>query len=156
MCLLILAHRASPQYPLLVAANRDEFHQRPTTPSGFWSEHPSLLAGRDEELGGTWMGVTREGKFAAVTNFRDPAASADAPRSRGELPLNYLLGHQRPAAPVLTDLQLAGRRSPSLAYKLILNLNPATKVLGSFLSPPVLVTNWKSGLMVSQGVTWMA
>ena len=98
MCLLIFAHRVSRQYPLLVAANRDEFHRRPTTPSRFWPEQPSLLAGRDEQLGGTWMGLTRAGKFAAVTNFRDPAATVDAPRSRGELPLDYLLGQGRPEA----------------------------------------------------------
>ena len=98
MCLLIFAHRASRQFPLLVAANRDEFHGRPTTASRFWPDHPNLLAGRDEQLGGTWMGVSRDGKFAAVTNFRDPTASPDAPRSRGELPLDYLLGQQGPNA----------------------------------------------------------
>jgi uncharacterized protein with NRDE domain len=80
----------------LLAANRDEFHQRPTCPSGFWPDHPMLLAGRDEQLGGTWMGITRDGRFAAVTNFRDPAATALAPRSRGELPLDYLLGELQP------------------------------------------------------------
>jgi uncharacterized protein with NRDE domain len=90
MCLIIFAHRVSAQYPLLVAANRDEYHQRPTTASGYWPDHPQLLAGRDEQLGGTWMGITRSGRFAAVTNFRDPGASKAAPRSRGELPLNFL------------------------------------------------------------------
>lgn len=97
MCLLIFAHRSVPDYPLLVAANRDEFHQRPTRASRFWPEHPTLLAGRDEQAGGTWMGVTRDGRFAAVTNFRDPAATQGAPRSRGELPLDYLLGQLQPA-----------------------------------------------------------
>jgi uncharacterized protein with NRDE domain len=92
MCLIIFAHRVSAQYPLLIAANRDEYHQRPTTGSSFWPDHPQLLAGRDEQLGGTWMGITRTGRFAAVTNFRDPAASTAAPRSRGELPLNFLTG----------------------------------------------------------------
>jgi uncharacterized protein with NRDE domain len=96
MCLLIFAHQSSPQYPLLVAANRDEFHQRPTAAAKFWPEDGELLAGTDEQLGGTWMGVTRGGKFAAVTNFRDPAATPVAPRSRGELPLNYLLGALHP------------------------------------------------------------
>ena len=108
MCLLILAHHVSRQYPLLVAANRDEFHRRPTTPSRFWPEQPSLLAGRDEQLGGTWMGLTRAGKFAAVTNFRDPAATVDAPRSRGELPLDYLLGQRRPEAYLQAVRQRAG------------------------------------------------
>jgi uncharacterized protein with NRDE domain len=92
MCLLIFAHHASEQFPLLVAANRDEFHDRPTRPSMFWPSHPDLLAGQDVRLGGTWMGCTRAGKFAAVTNFRDPTQSAQAPRSRGELPLDFLVG----------------------------------------------------------------
>jgi uncharacterized protein with NRDE domain len=90
MCLLIFAHQISPEYPLLVAANRDEFHARPTAPADWWPEHTGLLAGRDLASGGTWMGVTGDGRFAAVTNFRDPARSAPAPRSRGELPLNFL------------------------------------------------------------------
>ena len=92
MCLLIFAHHIAPEYPLLVAANRDEFHARPTAVSDFWSAYPQLLAGRDELQGGTWMGVTRSGRFAAVTNYRDPARTAAAPRSRGELPLGYLTG----------------------------------------------------------------
>lgn len=96
MCLLIFAHRVSPRYPLVVAANRDEFHARPTAQSGFWPEQPDLLAGRDLEQGGTWMGVTRQGRFAAITNYRDPARTAPAPRSRGELPLNFLTGAQGP------------------------------------------------------------
>ncbi|MFT4823517.1 MAG: hypothetical protein ACI9DH_001452 [Halioglobus sp.] len=96
MCLLIFAHRINPKYPLLVAANRDEFYERPTRSSRFWSEHPDLLAGKDENLGGTWMGATKDGKFAAVTNFRDPQALPSYPRSRGELPLNYLAGQTSP------------------------------------------------------------
>ena len=98
MCLMIFAHRAHSGYPLIVAANRDEFHARPTAPSGFWADHPALMAGRDLEQGGTWMGVTRNGRFAAVTNYRDPAGAASAPRSRGDLPLRYLTGEQGPAA----------------------------------------------------------
>lgn len=96
MCLLIFAHRVTARYPLLVAANRDEFHARPTAPAQFWERHPHLLAGRDEEQGGTWMGATTDGRFAAITNYRDPARTAPAPRSRGELPLNYLTGPDSP------------------------------------------------------------
>lgn len=96
MCLLIFAHRVAPGYPLLVAANRDEFHARPTAAAQFWAQHPKLFAGRDEEQGGTWMGVTTDGRFAAITNYRDPARTAPAPRSRGELPLNYLTGQDSP------------------------------------------------------------
>ena len=94
MCLLIFAFQSHPRYPLLLAANRDEFHARPTRPSRFWEEHPQLLAGKDLEAGGTWMGVTRQGRFAAITNFRDPARTAPAPRSRGDLPLEFLTGDE--------------------------------------------------------------
>ncbi|GAB3285118.1 NRDE family protein [Parahaliea aestuarii] len=90
MCLIIFAYRTHPRYPLLMAANRDEFHARPTAAAGFWRERPDLLAGRDLQAGGTWMGITRGGRFAAITNFRDPARSTPAPRSRGELPLDWL------------------------------------------------------------------
>ena len=94
MCLLIFSHRTDPRYPLVLAANRDEFHARPTAASAFWPEHPDLLAGRDLAQGGTWMGLTRQGRLAAITNYRDPARTAPAPRSRGELPLDYLTGNQ--------------------------------------------------------------
>jgi uncharacterized protein with NRDE domain len=103
MCLLIFAHQVAADYPLLVAANRDEFHARPTAVSGFWPEYPAVLAGRDLQQGGTWMGVSRDGRFAAVTNYRDPSRTASAPRSRGELPLGYLTGEQAPLS-FLNDL----------------------------------------------------
>ncbi len=90
MCLIIFAHRVHPDFPLLLAANRDEFHARPTAPSQFWPEAPGILAGRDLQAGGTWMGISRSGRFAAITNFRDPQQSAPAPRSRGELPTRWL------------------------------------------------------------------
>lgn len=96
MCLIIFAHRTSPERPLVVAANRDEFHGRPTAAARFWPKHPELLAGQDLEQGGTWMGITRSGRFAAVTNFRDPSRTAPAPRSRGELTVNYLAGEDSP------------------------------------------------------------
>lgn len=103
MCLLILAHQVSPDYPFVVAANRDEFYARPTAASKFWSEHPELLAGQDLLQGGTWMGVTRSGRFAAVTNYRDPFQTPEAPRSRGELSRQYLTGSQTPEG-FLTDI----------------------------------------------------
>jgi uncharacterized protein with NRDE domain len=95
MCLLILAHQL-PDLPLVVAANRDEFHARATAASGFWPGQPQLLAGKDLEQGGTWMGITDSGRFAAITNYRDPARTVPAPRSRGELPLAYLQGKAPP------------------------------------------------------------
>jgi len=98
MCLMIFAHQTSARYPLVVAANRDEFHARPTAASQFWSDYPGLLAGQDLDQGGTWMGVTRDARFAAITNYRDPSRTAAAPRSRGALPLDYLTGQREPQA----------------------------------------------------------
>ena len=72
MCLLVLAYRCHPEFPLIVAANRDEFFQRPTAAADFWPDQPHVLAGRDLEQNGTWMGVTKNGRFAALTNVRDP------------------------------------------------------------------------------------
>lgn len=90
MCLLLLAVQAHPRYPLVLAANRDEHHDRPTDPAGWWTDRP-LLGGRDRRAGGTWFAVDRCGRFAAVTNFRDPTRRlVDPPASRGELPLRAL------------------------------------------------------------------
>lgn len=97
MCLIALAWQVHPDYPLLVAANRDEFHARATAPARFWPEAPAVLAGRDLAAGGTWMGVTRTGRFAALTNFREPVA-AKGSRSRGLLVSEYLLSDEEPMA----------------------------------------------------------
>jgi uncharacterized protein with NRDE domain len=70
MCLVLVVWRVHPLYPCLVAANRDEFHARPTARAEWWPEHPQILAGRDLEAGGTWLGLTRTGRFAALTNYR--------------------------------------------------------------------------------------
>ncbi|HYR07921.1 MAG TPA: NRDE family protein [Longimicrobium sp.] len=93
MCLIALALDAHPSYPLVIAANRDEFYARPTAPAAWWADAPEVLAGRDLREGGTWMGVTRGGRVAAVTNYRDPglAQKAGAP-SRGALVADFLRG----------------------------------------------------------------
>ena len=98
MCLILLAHRAHPLYRLVVAANRDEFHARPTAPAAFWPDAPYLLAGRDLREGGTWMGVTRSGRFAAVTNYREMAPPPPDAPSRGHLPGGFLVGEETPEA----------------------------------------------------------
>ena len=92
MCLILFAHRVVPGTPLIVAANRDERFDRPAAPAAVWDDHPEILAGRDLSGGGTWLGVSRSGRFAALTNFRNPATHrADAP-SRGELVKAFLVG----------------------------------------------------------------
>jgi uncharacterized protein with NRDE domain len=92
MCLIALAHRVHPDFPLVVAANRDEFYARPTAPAAFWEDQPAILAGRDLECMGTWLGVTRAGRFAAVTNYRDPADARSGAESRGTLVSRFLGG----------------------------------------------------------------
>src|SRR5690606_21904830 len=89
MCLIALAWQVSPTYPLLVAANRDERHARPTAPARWWLDRPDWFGGRDLEAGGTWLAVDRRGRLAAVTNFRDGTPVAVL-RSRGALITGFL------------------------------------------------------------------
>ena len=153
MCLILFAWQAHPRYPLVVAANRDEFHQRPTAAAGFWEESTDLLAGRDLQAGGTWLGVTKSGRFAAITNFREPQVG-ELPRehSRGHLVTDFLLNDSQP---LLHAEQLAQRGSTysgfnlllgsgnSLAYVSNRNERPATVNAGSHgLSNHLLDTDW--------------
>ena len=91
MCLLVLAWNVHPRYRLVLAANRDEFHDRPAAPLGWWQDAKGIVAGRDLRGSGTWMGAARSGRFGVVTNFRDlePPPTPDAP-SRGELVPGFL------------------------------------------------------------------
>lgn len=91
MCLILIAWRTHPGHPLVVAANRDEFYARPTAPAGPWAEDPRVLGGRDLQAGGSWLGVRTDGRFAAVTNVREPGVPK-GPRSRGDLVRDFLLG----------------------------------------------------------------
>lgn len=84
MCLIVFAWQQNPEFPFVLAANRDEQHARPSAPMEWWSDDEHILAGRDLVAGGSWLALARNGRFAAVTNFRDGVARA-APRSRGEL-----------------------------------------------------------------------
>ena len=98
MCLILFGWNQHPNYRLVLAANRDEFYERPTASADFWEDAPHVLAGRDEKAGGTWMGVTRAGRWAAITNVRDPDRHhPDAP-SRGQLVSRYLKGQITPKA----------------------------------------------------------
>lgn len=96
MCLILFAYNVHPTYKLIVAANRDEFYGRETAPAHFWKDRPEILAGRDLEKMGTWMGVTKNGRFAAVTNYRDPKEITNGKLSRGELVSNYLKSSETP------------------------------------------------------------
>lgn len=89
MCLIVLAWRAEPDHPLIVAANRDEFHARPAAPAHFWDDKPGILAGRDLQARGTWMGISRSGRFAALTNYRG-GTEPSAAHSRGALVTGFL------------------------------------------------------------------
>jgi len=118
MCLILFAWQVHPEYPLVVAANRDEFFSRRTAAPDFWADAPNVLAGRDLEAGGAWLGVTRDGRFAALTNYRDGAKTLPpppspregvtvarrlhplegfTPPSRGELVSGFLTGGKPPA-----------------------------------------------------------
>lgn len=96
MCLVVFAYQCHPKYRLVLAANRDEYFVRPTRPAEFWPEHPTVLAGRDLRSGGTWLGLTRRGRLAAVTNYRDPRWIVADPPSRGLLAADYLTGDLSP------------------------------------------------------------
>ena len=96
MCLILFAYEMHDNYHLILGANRDEFYERPTAPLDWWKDYPSVLAGRDLRGGGTWMGITRTGKFAGITNFRDPAGLKKNAPSRGALVSDFLCGDEPP------------------------------------------------------------
>lgn len=118
MCLIVFAWRPDSDCPLLLAANRDEFHSRASAPMQWWEDAPQVLAGRDLQASGTWLGVGRSGRFAAVTNIRDPnAIAATAPRSRGDLTRAFL-DSDVPAREYLDGV--ASRVSEYLGFNLLL------------------------------------
>jgi len=144
MCLILFAWQAHPRYPLVVAANRDEFHQRPTAAAGFWEEWPDLLAGRDLQAGGTWLGVTKSGRFAAITNFREPQA--------GELPLEHSRGHLvtdflvDESPPLRHAEQLAERGSAYSGFNLLLGSGDSLAYVSNRSDRPAVVSTGSHGL----------
>jgi len=98
MCLIVFAWQVVPAIPFVLAGNRDEFFQRPTAPAAWWQDHPQVYAGRDLEGGGTWLGVTKDGRFAALTNIRAPSERRTDVPSRGMLVADYLIGNAEPDA----------------------------------------------------------
>jgi uncharacterized protein with NRDE domain len=104
---MLFAWRAHPDYQLVFAGNRDEAYERKSAAADFWRDAPRIFGGRDLEKGGTWLGLTLSGRFAAVTNYRDGHAAKIAPRSRGELVAGFLRGDDAPA-PFLRQVEPAG------------------------------------------------
>jgi uncharacterized protein with NRDE domain len=90
MCLIFFSLQEHPAYKLIAVANRDEFYNRKAAPASYWKDYPNILAGRDLEAGGTWMGITRTGKLSFVTNYRDLSNLKDNAPSRGQLVSDYL------------------------------------------------------------------
>lgn len=109
MCLIVFAYGMHADCPLLIAANRDEFYRRASAALEFWKDEPAVLAGRDLEQGGTWLGISTRGRIAALTNVREPARHrADAP-SRGHLVSGFLRSDASPGA-YLDDLSMRASR----------------------------------------------
>ena len=92
MCLVVFAWKAHPEYKLIVAANRDEFHGRPSQDAHWWPDLPNVLGGRDLQAGGTWLATSRSGRFATVTNYREQQTARSGARSRGEIVTNFVTG----------------------------------------------------------------
>ena len=128
MCLIVIAWRARDDLPLVVAANRDEWRDRPAQAARWWDDDPGLLAGRDLQAGGTWMGVTRGGRFAAVTNFRDPAERRSSATSRGGLVTGFLRGTLPPEAYLEA---LAARASDYNGFNLVVGDGASLWYFGS-------------------------
>lgn len=113
MCLIFIALKQHAQYKFVLAANRDEFYKRRTAPADYWEEQPTILAGRDLEAGGTWLGMNKNGRMSMVTNYRDPANIDPNAPSRGHLVSSYL-------EQSVTPLQF------------VLNLQPQAKLYNGF------------------------
>ena len=144
MCTLLFAWQVDPARPLIVAANRDEFHARPTAAASTWprddkddDDAPEIVAGRDLQAGGTWLGVTREGRFAALTNVREPfVAPPPGARSRGGLVAEFLRGRAAPdeylaglAPPVRRVLQSVRETIRAALHRLKLSWKKGKKLL---------------------------
>lgn len=136
MCLIVLAVGQRPDLPLVLAANRDEFHRRPAQAARWWTDKPDILGGRDLQAGGTWLALHRSGRFATVTNYRDAQPSAAGFRSRGELvtgfleselaPLDFINGVEEEAYAGFNLIVGHGR---SIAY--LSNREPGHRELGA-------------------------
>ena len=143
MCLIVVAWRAREDLALVVAANRDEWRDRPAKAAHRWPDQPRIFGGRDLKAGGTWMGVTREGRFAAVTNFRDPSDKRSTALSRGALATEFLLGTES-AARYLSNL--SARAHEYNAFNLILGDGTSLFYYGSREGTPRAIEPGVHGL----------
>lgn len=163
MCLILFAYKSHPHYDLIVAANRDEFYKRPTKAAHFWEDRKEILAGRDLEQMGTWMGVTKSGRFSALTNFRDLTIATEGKRSRGELVSGALEyeGNLQEYMSALTNKNslypgynlLAGDRDDLYYYS---NMNQELQKLepGIYgVSNHLLNTNWPKVIRGKEGLS---
>jgi|SRR5690625_1540734 len=94
MCIITFSYQEHPRYKLIIAANRDEFYNRPTKEAHYWEDEPTILAGRDLEAMGTWLGMTRDGRIAALTNYREPLNETEDTISRGEIVKSFLTSRE--------------------------------------------------------------
>jgi uncharacterized protein with NRDE domain len=144
MCLLVMALRSHPRFPFILATNRDEFLDRPAQPAHWWSDAPEILAGRDMQAGGTWLGMTQQGRFAMVTNYRDLRRPRTKGRSRGLLVLDALNGALHPGTDATYDgFNLLHGDLPRLRYTS--NITGTTEEVGSgmhAMSNSLLDTPW--------------
>lgn len=144
MCLILFAWQSHPRYALVVAANRDEFHQRPSAPARFWEDEPEILAGRDLQAGGTWLGITRSGRFAAITNYREPAVpEIPLERSRGHLVRDYLASEM---APLVYARSLMSEQSSYRGFNLLLGSPESLVYASNRDGDPIVVNAGSHGL----------
>ena len=123
MCLALFSIGVLPGLPLLIAANRDEYRSRPTAPARFWDDAPDIMAGKDLKDGGTWLGITRGGRYSFVTTVRNPNAHEEGRPSRGKLVREFLMGHASPESFMKDVAARAG------------DYNPFNLVVGTLTSP---------------------
>ena len=117
MCLVNFHFQDHPVYKLIVVANRDEFYERPTATADFWEDHPTILAGRDLLQMGTWLGVTKGGRFAALTNYRDPRLMETGRFSRGDIVRDFLANGDNPVDFIQ---KLAGNKESYGGYNIVI------------------------------------
>lgn len=140
MSIIAIGWRAHPDFPLVLLMNRDAAHERPSSPAAWWPEAPNRFGGRDEARGGAWLGVTKEGRFAAVTPYRDGAQIDSALPSRGQLTLDYLASED---APVVHVRQFARNRGSHPPFNMIVGTTRQAYYAG---------TNTRLPLALTQGV----